>query len=65
MITDGRTINLDILFLKLKIYELKPDFQLIGFGSVVEKDKWLKIIRKYAVSFFSKGALCEESVISL
>ena len=56
MITDGRTLSLNILVLLLKIKKLRPYFHWIGFGSVVKKEGWLVIIRKYALSFFSKRA---------
>jgi len=51
VITDGSTLTLNILFLELKIQDLRLNFQWIGFGSVVEKKKWLEIIRKDALSF--------------
>ena len=54
VITDGSTLTLNILFLELKIQDLRLNFQWIGFGSVVEKVGWLKMIRKDAIVFFQR-----------
>ena len=37
-------VFLNILILELKIKDWRPDFQWIGFGSVVGKEGWLKIL---------------------